>query len=52
MPKAVVCRLLGGPEALALEAVESRPLAPGEVRVAIHASEVNFPNLLMTEGRY
>ena len=52
MPKAVLCRSLGGPDSLALEAVESRPLTPGEVRVAIHAAGVNFPDLLMTEGRY
>jgi NADPH2:quinone reductase len=52
MPKAVVCRELGPPERLRLETFASAPLKPGEVRVAIHAAGINFPDILMTAGEY
>src|SRR6202045_4662019 len=52
MPKAVVCRELGRPESLRLETFASAPLAPGEVRVAVHAAGINFPDILMAAGEY
>ncbi len=52
MPKAVVCRELGPPERLRLETFASTPLAPGQVRVAIHAAGINFPDILMAAGEY
>jgi NADPH2:quinone reductase len=52
MPKAVVCRELGPPESLRLETFASVPLAPGQVRVAIHAAGINFPDILMAAGEY
>jgi NADPH:quinone reductase len=52
MPKAVVCRELGPPERLALENFASAPLAPGQVRVAIYAAGINFPDILMAAGEY
>ncbi|QWG16740.1 NADPH:quinone oxidoreductase family protein [Bradyrhizobium sediminis] len=52
MPKKVVCRELGPPESLRLETFASAPLAPGEVRVAIHAAGLNFPDILMVAGEY
>src|ERR1700720_2361585 len=52
MPKAVVCRELGPPERLRLETFASVPLKPGEVRIAIHAAGINFPDILMTAGEY
>ncbi len=52
MPKAVVCRELGPPERLRLETFASAPLKPGEVRVAIHAAGINFPDILMAAGEY
>jgi NADPH2:quinone reductase len=52
MPKAVVCRELGPPESLRLEHFASAPLQPGEVRVAIHAAGINFPDILMAAGDY
>src|SRR6267143_1510207 len=52
MPKAVVCRELGPPEKLRLETFASAPLAPGQVRVAIHAAGINFPDILMAAGEY
>jgi NADPH2:quinone reductase len=52
MPKAVVCRELGPPERLRLETFASPPLEPGQVRVAIHAAGINFPDILMAAGEY
>jgi NADPH:quinone reductase len=52
MPRAVVCRALGPPEGLLLEEFASRPLREGEVRVAIRAAGINFPDILMAAGEY
>jgi NADPH2:quinone reductase len=52
MPRAVFCRELGPPEKLRLESFASVPLAPGQVRVAIHAAGINFPDVLMAAGEY
>jgi NADPH:quinone reductase len=52
MPKAVVCRELGPPERLHLETFASAPPAPGEVRIAVHAAGINFPDILMAAGEY
>jgi NADPH2:quinone reductase len=52
MPKAVVCRELGPPERLRLETFAAAPLKPGEVRVAVHAAGINFPDILMAAGEY
>ena len=52
MPRAVVCRELGPPESLRLETFAAAPLAPGQVRVAIRAAGLNFPDVLMAAGEY
>src|SRR5216684_3879829 len=52
MPKLVVCRELGPPERLRLETFASAPLAQGQVRVAIRAAGINFPDILMAAGEY
>ena len=52
MVRAVVCRALGAPETLRLEELPSRALKPGEVRVAIRAAGLNFPDVLMAAGEY
>jgi NADPH:quinone reductase len=52
MPKAVVCRELGPPERLRLETFVTAPLKQGEVRVAIRAAGINFPDILMAAGEY
>jgi len=52
MVRAVVCRTLGAPEKLQLEEFPSRALKPGEVRVAIRAAGLNFPDVLMAAGEY
>src|SRR5438105_7344766 len=52
MPKAVVCRELGPPECLRLESFAPTPLPKGDVRVAVHAAGINFPDILMAAGEY
>jgi NADPH2:quinone reductase len=52
MPKAVICRELGPPERLRLETFVSAPLGQGQVRVAVHAAGINFPDILMAAGEY
>lgn len=52
MPRAIVCRELGAPETLRLEQVASLPLKSGQVRVAIRAAGINFPDILMAAGEY
>jgi NADPH:quinone reductase len=52
MPRAVVCRELGPPERLRLESFVSTPLVQGQVRVAVHAAGINFPDILMAAGEY
>jgi NADPH2:quinone reductase len=52
MPKAVLCRKLGTPDDLVLEEVAPAPLSPGQLRIAIHAAGINFPDLLMVAGLY
>ena len=52
MPRKVVCRALGPPGRLRLETFQSVPLAPGQIRVAIRAAGINFPDVLMAAGEY
>ena len=52
LTRAVVCRDLTGPDDLRLEEVELVAPRAGEVRVAVRASGLNFPDLLMSEGKY
>ena len=50
--RAVVCKQLGGPEALAVEEVRAPALGPGEVRIAVHAAGLNFADTLIIQGKY
>ena len=50
--RAILCEMLTGPGALRLVDLPRAPLAEGQVRIANHAAGVNFPDLLMTEGKY
>ena len=53
MPRAVICESLDGPEALRLHEVAPLPApGPGEVRIAVKAAGLNFPDLLLTRGLY
>ncbi len=50
--KAVICKALGSPDTLVVE--ETSPPVPGagEVRVAVEAAGVNFPDFLIIQGKY
>jgi len=50
--KAIICRELGGPDALALGDLPVPKPGPGEVRIAVHAAGVNFADTLMIQGKY
>jgi len=51
MPRAVICSAFGEP--LRLESLPPLPPpGPGQVRVAIRAAGLNFPDTLMIAGRY
>ncbi len=52
MPRAIVCRELGPPETLRLETFDRVPLQQGQLRVAVRAAGLNFPDVLMIEGKY
>ncbi|MGA9300922.1 MAG: NADPH:quinone oxidoreductase family protein [Bradyrhizobium sp.] len=52
MPKHVICRELGPPDKLRLETFAPVPLVPGQVRVAVRAAGINFPDVLMAAGEY
>jgi len=50
--KAVLCHEFGPPESLRLEEVDAPSAGPGEVLVDVHASALNFPDVLMIAGKY
>jgi NADPH2:quinone reductase len=50
--KAIVCKEFGPPERLVLEDVEPAPLGAGQIRIAVHACGVNFPDTLIIENKY
>lgn len=50
--RAAVCTELAGPDSIQIQTKEARPLATGEVRIAVKAAGLNFPDLLMTQGKY
>ena len=50
--RAVLCEELGPPESLVVREVEDPVPGAGEVVVDMHACGVNFPDVLMIEGKY
>ncbi len=50
--KAVVCKAFGPPDQLVVDEVESPVPRQTEVRIAVHACGVNFPDTLIIEGKY
>ncbi len=50
--KAVVCKAMTGPQALAFEEVEAPRPGESQVRVAVHAASINFFDILMVQGLY
>lgn len=50
--RAMLCKAFGPIDDLALEDVPSAQLAAGEVRIKVAACGVNFPDVLIVEGKY
>jgi NADPH2:quinone reductase len=50
--RAVRCHELVGPSALRVDDVETPAPGAGEVRVDVRAAGVNFPDVLITQGKY
>ncbi|HUZ75537.1 MAG TPA: NADPH:quinone oxidoreductase family protein [Stellaceae bacterium] len=50
--KAVICRAHGPPEGLQLEEWPVPEPGPGQVAIAVHASGINFADLLVVSGGY
>src|SRR6202023_651419 len=50
--KALLSRHAGGPETLVLEDIPEPAASPGEVRVAVRACGVNYPDLLIIQDLY
>ncbi|MDE2749803.1 MAG: NADPH:quinone oxidoreductase family protein [Chloroflexota bacterium] len=50
--KAVLCHSFGPPENLSAADIPSPPLEDGQVRIAVRACGVNFPDALMIQGLY
>lgn len=50
--QAATCTALTGPSSIQILEREAMPLQSGEVRVQVHAAGLNFPDLLMTQGKY
>lgn len=50
--KAVVCKSWGLPETLVVEELPDPVAGPGQVVVAVRAAGVNFPDVLIIQGKY
>jgi len=50
--KAIVCRAFGPPRDLLLEEVESPKPGPGDVKIDVAAAGLNFPDVLIVQGKY
>ena len=50
--RAAVCRAYGGPEVVTVEERPAPKLAAGQVRVAVRAAAVNFPDVLLVADKY
>lgn len=50
--RAMISEKAGGPESLVLKDLPSAPAGKGQVRVAVHAAGVNFPDTLIIADKY
>ena len=50
--KALLCKSFGPPESLVLEDHQLPDLGAKDVRIKVHSAGVNFPDVLMIEGKY
>ncbi len=50
--RALLCRELGSIDNLEVGEIAPPRLGDGQIRIRVHASGVNFPDILMAEGKY
>jgi NADPH2:quinone reductase len=50
--KALLCKAYGTPESLVLDDHQLPAVGPKDLRLRVHAAGVNFPDVLMIEGKY
>jgi len=50
--KAIMCNAFGAPSSLVLADVPSPQAGPGSVKVAVAAAGLNFPDVLIVQGKY
>lgn len=50
--RAAICTALTGPDSIRVEERKAKPLETGQVRITVKAAGLNFPDLLMTYGKY
>ena len=50
--QAWLCETLSGPEGLQWKELPTPEPGPGEVRIAIRAASLNFPDILIVQGKY
>lgn len=50
--KAMLCKEYGPPESLVLEDIEAPALGDNDVRIDVYAAGVNFPDVLIIQGKY
>jgi len=50
--KALICRAFGPPESLSIDDVDPPTPGPDDVLVEVRAAALNFPDVLMIEGKY
>jgi NADPH:quinone reductase len=50
--RAILCREFGSVDKLELAELPAPAIAPGSVRIAVHAVGVNFADLLIVQGKY
>ena len=50
--KAIICDKLGSIDLLKYSQLPKKPLNKGEVRIKVVAAGINFPDFLITEGKY
>jgi NADPH2:quinone reductase len=50
--KALLCKSHGPPESLVVEELPSPTPGPGQAVVTVHAAGVNFPDVLIIQGKY
>lgn len=50
--KAVICKAWGEPGSLVIEDVPDAVAGPGQVVVEVKSAGVNFPDVLLVQGKY